>query len=43
MKMFSTKGACVDYINRNSLDAIPVAVYSEDDGELIGWYVHYVD
>lgn len=43
MKMFSTKGLCADYINRNNLNAIPMAVYGEDDGEIIGWYVYYVD
>lgn len=43
MKMFSTKSACLDYIYRNNLDAIPMAVYGEDDGEILGWYVYYVD
>lgn len=44
MKIFSTKSACVDYISKNNLNAVPVALYSEDDdGEFLGWYVFYID
>lgn len=42
MKLFPTKSACVDYINRNNLNAIPKVGYSKAHGGVLGWYVYYL-
>ena len=43
MKKFTTKGECREYIEKHGLAAIPMPRYSEDDGELLYWYIYYVD
>ena len=43
MKKFSTIGECWKYIEEYELLAIPMAQYSEEDGELLYWYVHHFD
>lgn len=42
MKEFATKSECNAYIEKHDLPAIPMARYSEDDGELLCWYIYYI-
>ena len=43
MKGFTTKVECKAYIEKHGLAAMPMPRYSEDDGELLYWYIYYLD